>query len=71
MSRKGNCWDNAPVESFFRSLKTELVHDAGYQTRSDARRSIFEWLEVDYNCERLHESLGYVTPTTYEQHQVS
>ena len=71
MSRKGNCWDNAPVESFFRSLKTELVYDARFQTRAQARQSIFEWLEVDYNGDRLHESLGYVTPVAYERSRVS
>jgi putative transposase len=71
MSRKGNCWDNAPVESLFRSLKTELVHHERYRTRTEARHSIFEWIEVDYNRQRLHESLGYVTPVEYEERRVS
>ena len=71
MSRKGNCWDNAPVESLFRSLKTELVHHERYKTRAEARHSIFEWIEVDYNRQRIHESLGYVTPVAYENRQVS
>jgi putative transposase len=71
MSRKGNCWDNAPVESLFRSLKTELVHGERYQTRDEARHSIFEWIEVDYNRQRLHETLGHVTPAEYEKRYVS
>lgn len=67
MSRKGNCWDNAPMESFFHSLKTELVYGAVYRTRAQARREIFEYIEVWYNRQRLHSALGYLTPVQYEQ----
>ena len=67
MSRKGNCYDNAVMESFFASLKKELVHQRDYQTRSEARQSIFEYIEVFYNQVRLHSSLGYVSPAAYER----
>ena len=67
MSGVGQCWDNAPAESFFASLKKELVHDEDYQTRQEARASIFEYIEIFYNNQRLHSSLGYVTPAAYEQ----
>jgi putative transposase len=67
MSGVGQCWDNAPAESFFATLKKELVHDEDYQTREEARVSIFEYIEVFYNNQRLHSSLGYVTPAAYEQ----
>ena len=66
MSRKGDCYDNALMESFNGTLKTECVQREVYQTRSQARRSIFEYLEVFYNRQRLHSSLGYVSPVTYE-----
>jgi len=67
MSRKGNCWDNAPMESFFHTLKTELTHHEKYRSREEARRSIFEYIEVFYNRQRLHSSLGYKTPAEFEQ----
>jgi putative transposase len=67
MSGVGQCWDNAPMESFFASLKKELVNHEDYQTRTEARASLFEFIEVFYNHQRLHSSLGYVSPTTYEQ----
>jgi transposase InsO family protein len=67
MSEVAQCWDNAPAESFFATLKKELVHDENYKTREEARASIFEYVEVFYNTERLHSSLGYVTPAEYEQ----
>jgi putative transposase len=67
MSGVAQCWDNAPAESFFASLKKELVHHEDYQTREEARASIFEYIEVFYNNQRLHSSLGYVTPAAYEQ----
>ena len=67
MSRRGNCWDNAPMESFFASLKKELVHDEDYATREAARASIFEYVEVFYNRARRHSTLGYLTPTEYER----
>ncbi len=66
MSRTGNCLDNAPCESFFGSLKTELVHDADYATRSIARREIFEYLEVYYNRQRSHSALDFLTPVEFE-----
>jgi transposase InsO family protein len=56
MSRKGNCWDNAPMESFFHTLKTELVHHRDYQTRDEARRDIFEFIEIFYNRQRSHST---------------
>jgi transposase InsO family protein len=67
MSRKADCWDNAPMESFFASLKKELVHDADFATRAEARAAIFEYIEVFYNNQRRHSSLGYVSPAEYEQ----
>ncbi len=67
MSGVGQCWDNAPMESFFGSLKKELVHDADFATRQVARVEIFEYIEVFYNNQRLHSSLGYVCPAAYEQ----
>ncbi len=65
MSRKGDCWDNACAESFFKSLKTELVRGRIYRTRSEA--PIFEYIEAFYNRRRLHSHLGYVSPALYEQ----
>jgi transposase InsO family protein len=67
MSRRADCWDNAPMESFFASLKKELVHDADFATRSEARAALFEYIEVFYNVQRRHSSLGYVAPAEYEQ----
>ena len=67
MSRRGNCWDNAPVESFFATLKRELVHRCRYRTRSAARASLFEYIEVFYNARRKHSSLGYLSPVAFEQ----
>jgi len=67
MSRRGNCWDNAAMESFFASLKKELVHDEDYATRAEAQASIFEYIEAFYNRVRRHSSLGYVAPDEYER----
>ena len=67
MSRRGNCWDNAAMESFFASLKKELVHDEDYVTREEAKASIFEYIEAFYNRVRRHSSLGYVAPEEYER----
>lgn len=67
MSRKGNCYDNAHVESFFHSLKTELVYRRNFKTREEARAAIFAWIETWYNRERRHSALGYMTPTEYEK----
>jgi transposase InsO family protein len=67
MSRKGNCWDNAPVESFFATLKKELVHRENYRTRDEAKASLFHYIEVFYNRQRRHSALGYVSPEEYER----
>jgi putative transposase len=67
MSRKGNCWDNAPAESFFKTLKNELWGHRAFRTREIARLAIFEYIEVFYNRQRLHSSLGYLTPIEFEQ----
>lgn len=63
MSRKGNCCDNAVVESFFNTLKNELVHDQNFWTREEAQAAVFEFIEVFYNRQRLHQSLGYISPS--------
>ena len=62
MSRRGNCYDNAPMESFFGSLKNELVHRASFPTREAARRAIFDYIEIFYNRRRRHSGLGFLTP---------
>jgi transposase InsO family protein len=66
MSGKGDCWDNACMESFWATLKNELVNHEQYATREQARQSIFEYIEVFYNRKRLHSSLGYLSPETFE-----
>ena len=66
MSRRGNCWDNAVVESFFHTLKTELVYHRRYLTGEEARQDIFEWIEVFYNRTRRHSTLGYRSPAEFE-----
>ena len=71
MSRRGDPLDNAPMESFFASLKKELVHDADFATRAQARTAIVEYIEVFYNSKRRHSSLGYVAPAEYEQSEKS
>lgn len=71
MSRKGDCWDNAPVESFFATLKRERVHHRRYRTREEARADIFQYLEVWYNRKRRHSSLGYLSPSDYEEQTAS
>jgi putative transposase len=67
MSRKGNCWDNAPMESFFATLKKELVHQEFYATRGEARRSVFRYIETFYNRVRRHSALNYLSPDQYEE----
>ena len=67
MSGRGDCWDNAAMESFFGTLKTELVNHERYETRDQARASIFEYVEVFYNRQRLHSSLGYQSPEQFER----
>ena len=66
MSRKGNCYDNAVAESFFSTLKNELVHERDYQTLADVQTEVFEYIEVFYNRQRLHQTLGYVSPVQFE-----
>ena len=66
MSRSGNCYDNAVTESFFSTLKGELTHHESYSSREEARRSLFEYVEVFYNRKRLHSTLGYRSPADYE-----
>ena len=65
MSRKGNCWDNAPMESCFGTLKTELVYLACYPTRDAARHDLFAYIEGYYNRQRLHSALGYIPPNRH------
>ena len=62
MSRKGDCWDNAPMESFYATLKGELVEPRDYLTRDEARADVFQYIEGWYNRRRLHSALGYLTP---------
>ena len=69
MSRKGNCWDNAVSESFFHTLKTELVHQYQFKTRSEAKHAIFEYIEVFYNRERIHSANDYLSLVDYELQQ--
>jgi len=66
MSRPGNCYDNAAMESFWSSLKRELVHRCQFATRAEARAAIFEWIEVFYNRERFHSALGFKSPVDFE-----
>jgi putative transposase len=66
MSRAGDCYDNAMMESLWASLKKELVHDRRFRTHEEARAAGFEWIEVWYQRTRLHSSLGYVSPETFE-----
>ena len=67
MSAKGNCYDNAPMESFFHTLKVEMVYRTTFMTKDAARQAIFEWIEVFYNRERIHSSIGFKTPIAYEE----
>jgi putative transposase len=67
MSRRANCWDNAPTESFFASLKKELIHRTHFDDRQQARSAIFEWIEVWYNRTRRHSALGYLSPEAFER----
>ncbi len=66
MSRRGNCWDNAVVESFFSTLKLELVYLCVFRTRAEARAAIFEYVEAFYNRKRRHSYLGYLSPIDFE-----
>jgi len=67
MSRKGNCWDNAVSESFFSTLKTEMVRDYVFNSLQEAEELLFDYIEVFYNRKRLHSTLGYVSPATFEE----
>ena len=67
MSRKGDCWDNAAMESFFHTLKTELVYLEVFRTRGEAARAVFEYIEVYYNRQRRHSTLGYLSPADFER----
>lgn len=65
MSRKGNCWDNAPMEAFWGKMKYEWLYEQHFKTRDEARAAVFEYIEIFYNRQRLHESNGYLTPEEY------
>jgi transposase InsO family protein len=67
MSRKGDCWDNAVMESFFGTLKTELIYHEKFITREDAKLKIFDYIEMFYNCKRRHSSLGSKSPVEFER----
>ena len=67
MSRKGNCWDNSPMESFFKTLKVEWVNRVRYATRAQARLDLIDWIEGFYNANRLHSSIKYLSPTSFER----
>jgi putative transposase len=67
MSRKGDCWDNAPMESFFHTLKVERVHHQTYATRLDAKRDLFGYIEGFNNSHRLHSALGFISPAQMER----
>ena len=70
MSRKGNCWDNAPMESFWGKLKQEWLNEQHFRTREEAKSAVFEYIWIFYNRKRIHEANGYLTPEEYyEQHQ--
>lgn len=69
MSRKGDCWDNAVVESFNATIKTELIHRKKWQTREEARAAIYNWIESWYNRKRLHSTLGYRSPDDFEDEE--
>lgn len=70
MSGKGNCWDNAVAESFFKSLKSELVYQQNFLTRAMAKQAVFEYIEIWYNRQRRHSSLGYLSPFDYFNRQL-
>jgi transposase InsO family protein len=70
MSRIGDCWDNAVVESFFATLKKELIHQEHHSTRMQLQSVVFEWIEVFYNRQRRHSTLGYCSPAQFERHSL-
>ena len=67
MSRKGNCWDNAVAESFFKTLKSELIYHQRFETIKQAELAVFEYIEIWYNRQRIHSALGYKNPVEIEQ----
>jgi putative transposase len=67
MSRSGNVWDNAVIESFFSSLKTERIGNKTYRTRDDARADVFDYIECFYNAKRRHSTIGYLSPVEFER----
>jgi len=71
MSRKGNCWDNAPMESFFHTLKTEWAYRFKYKTRKEAKTSLFGYIEIFYNRQRRHSALQYMNPCQYEDFKMA
>lgn len=71
MSRKGDCWDNAPMESFFHTLKTELIMHCDYKTRDQARASLFDYMEMFYNRQRRHSTLHYESPLAFEAMRIA
>lgn len=70
MSKKGDCWDNAVAESFFHTLKVELIHRMKFRTREEAKAKIFEYVEMYYNTKRAHSTLGYLSPFEYEKRKI-
>ena len=70
MSRKGNCYDNAPAESFFHTLKIELVYNYDFTTRLEAQNSIFDYIEIFYNRQRMHSYLNYLSPFEFERFNI-
>lgn len=71
MSRKGNCWDNAAMESFFRSIKVECIYHQSFKTREEAKMIIFDYIEIFYNRQRRHSTLNYLSPVDYEKSVVN
>ena len=67
MSRKGDCWDNAVAESFFKSIKTEMIYHCKFKTRWEAQIAVFDYIEIWYNRKRKHSALGYLSPEEYEK----
>ena len=65
-SRKGNCWDNAPTESFFATLKKELIHGRSWPSKAELRTEVFEYIEVFFNRRRRHSTLGFLSPAQFE-----
>jgi transposase InsO family protein len=71
MSKKGDCYDNAAMESWNHSLKVETIHGEKFLTRAEAKHDVFEYIEVYYNRKRLHSKLGYLSPEAFEANMVS